>query len=61
MTFLCAAAVFWFWTGLLVGASLARTDEEVTIHEETTVRVEELPAEEDEVDGADSFADAIRN
>jgi hypothetical protein len=63
------------WTsGLLVGVALASAltlnkeppasagqEDEVIIAEQVTVRVEEIPAEEDEVDGGESFADVVRN
>lgn len=62
---------FWFWTaaawtsGVLVGAALASAlkeqDADLVIHEQVTATVEELPAEEDEVDNREAFADVERN
>lgn len=62
------------WTGgVLVGVALASTltpnkepsahvgQDEVIIDEQVTVRVEDLPAEEDEVDSGESFVDVVRN
>ena len=62
-----------WWSGVLVGVALASTLQpnkepsahvgqgEVIIDEQVTVRVEELPAEEDEVDSGESFIDVVRN
>ncbi len=71
---LCLAWTVAAWTGgVLVGVALAGTlapnkepsahagQDEVIIDEQVTVRVEELPAEEDEVDSGESFADVVRN
>lgn len=71
---LCLAWTVAVWTGgVLVGVALASTltpnkepsahvgRDEVIIDEQVTVRVEELPVEEDEVDSGESFADVVRN
>lgn len=61
------------WTGgALVGVALASAltpnkeppasaGQDVIISERTSVTIEEIPAEEDEVDGSDALVDAVRN